>query len=65
MAILYESKGIRNYDAIHLATAETNSADIFLTTDDTLLKRGTKAQAETGGRTRLANPKDYTEEITK
>ena len=33
-----ESSGFESYDAIHLASAEQAKVDIFLTTDDNLLK---------------------------
>ena len=31
--------GIKSYDALHVASAESGKADIFLTTDDQLLKK--------------------------
>ncbi len=31
--------GFSNYDAAHIASAERSQADIFLTTDDRLIKR--------------------------
>ena len=31
--------GFADYDALHLASAEAGEVDVFLTTDDTLLKR--------------------------
>lgn len=34
--------GFFNYDAIHIASAEKSQADVFLTTDDRLLKKAQK-----------------------
>ncbi len=34
-----QSLGFSNYDATHIASAERSQADIFLTTDDRLLKK--------------------------
>ena len=33
-----ELLGIKHFDALHLACAETGNADVFLTTDDRLLR---------------------------
>jgi predicted nucleic acid-binding protein len=35
----YQAKGIKIYDSYHLAVAEENKCDVFLTTDDQFLKR--------------------------
>lgn len=37
-AAFFQRNGIKRFDSFHLAVAETNKADIFLTTDDRLLK---------------------------
>lgn len=34
-----ENLGFRLYDSFHIACAEVSQADVFLTTDDRLLKR--------------------------
>jgi predicted nucleic acid-binding protein len=34
--------GFKSYDALHLASAEAAQAEIFLTTDDRLLKKATR-----------------------
>jgi predicted nucleic acid-binding protein len=34
LAQKFQQKGIKEYDSLHLATAETNGYDILLTTDD-------------------------------
>ncbi len=41
-----EHLGVRGLDALHLACAEKAKADVFLTTDDTLLKRAKRYQGE-------------------
>jgi predicted nucleic acid-binding protein len=35
----FQSYGIKLFDSLHLAVAETNYVDVFLTTDDALLQR--------------------------
>ena len=37
-AAFFQLNGIKRFDSFHLAVAEINKADIFLTTDDRLLK---------------------------
>lgn len=44
-AMALQGLGFSAYDALHIASAERSSADIFLTTDDRLLK---KAQRNAG-----------------
>ena len=39
----YQARGIKRFDAIHLASAVEAGADFFCTTDDPLLKRGRDA----------------------
>ncbi|WP_420455039.1 nucleic acid-binding protein [Rubrivirga sp.] len=39
----YQARGIKRFDAIHLASAVEAGADVFCTTDDALLKRGREA----------------------
>ena len=38
-AIEYTQHGIGHYDALHLASALAGSADVFVTTDDQLIKK--------------------------
>lgn len=38
--------GFRNFDALHVASAEAAGADVFATTDDRLLALGTRLSAE-------------------
>jgi predicted nucleic acid-binding protein len=58
-----ESLGFHDYDALHLACAESGAADVFLTTDDRLLRRASRYSAEIG--VRVANPLDWLSEVTR
>lgn len=40
-----ENLGFRTYDAMHIACAEKNDVDIFLTTDDKLLRLAARLSA--------------------
>ena len=44
----YEKPGIRPFDALHLASAVESGADVFCSTDDQLLKRGSKEPRPSG-----------------
>jgi len=46
--------GFDSFDALHLGCAEEGRADVFLTTDDDLVRRGGRRINEI--RTRLMNP---------
>jgi predicted nucleic acid-binding protein len=46
--------GFRTYDALHLACAEQAAVDIFLTTDDRVLRIATRHTAQL--QVRVANP---------
>ncbi|NJO55759.1 MAG: PIN domain-containing protein [Rhodospirillales bacterium] len=50
-----EAEGFGAADAVHLAAAEAQSADVFLTCDDRLMKRAQRA----GLRLRVENPVDW------
>ena len=52
-----EGLGFPAYDALHLACAESASADVFLTTDDRLLRTARRAAGEL--LVRVANPLDF------
>jgi hypothetical protein len=57
-----ETWGIAAFDALHLACAESGAVDVFLTTDDKLLRRSaTDAQ---GLRVRVANPVVWLREVS-
>jgi predicted nucleic acid-binding protein len=53
--------GFRTYDALHLACAEQATVDIFLTTDDRVLRIATRHTAQLQGR--VANPLDWLLEV--
>lgn len=52
-----KAMGFRSYDALHLACAEQEPVDVFLTTDDRLLRVATRNAAQL--RVRIANPLDW------
>ena len=56
----YEDAGLRPFDALHLSSAVEAEADMFCTTDDQLLRRGSEAETE---RTRVLTPIVLIEEI--
>ena len=37
-AVFFQEHGLKPFDSLHLALAENNGADVFLTTDDRLLR---------------------------
>ena len=55
--------GIAALDAMHLACAESGSADVLLTTDDRLLRRS--AEQATALRVRVANPLTWLREVSE
>lgn len=55
----YESSGLKAFDAMHLACAETQ-ADVLLTVDDKFLK---KAESLSTCRIRVKNPLTWLEEV--
>ena len=46
-AAYFREKGIKLYDSLHLALAEQAQADVFLSTDDKLIKLANKLEVET------------------
>lgn len=56
-----EQFGFAGLDALHLASAESGNADLFLTTDDKLLKRATRFADDL--RVRVVNPLDWSKEL--
>lgn len=58
-ALYFETNGIKAFDALHLASAE-EIADIFLTVDDSFLKR---ANAVRDIKIRTENPLQWIQEI--
>ncbi|HAJ79188.1 MAG TPA: PIN domain-containing protein [Fibrobacteres bacterium] len=57
----FESLGIKGLDAYHLAVAEYGKADVYLTTDDKLLKRANYYKKEL--RLRVVNPLEWIREV--
>ena len=57
----FEKLGFGGFDAIHLACAESGKADIFLSTDDRLLKRAKRFKKKI--RVMVANPLDWLKEM--
>ena len=53
--------GFGAFDALHLASAEQGQADVFLTTDDGLLRRAARYSDEL--RIRVQNPVSWYEEV--
>lgn len=54
---------LKAFDALHIACAEAIGADIFLTTDDRLLRKATQYQANIS--VRVANPVAWFMEVSK
>jgi predicted nucleic acid-binding protein len=58
-----EILGFKELDALHLACAESGSVDIFLTTDDRLLRRAKRDDSHLC--VRVENPYAWFQEVTK
>ena len=56
-----EVLGFKELDALHIACAESGNVDIFLTTDDGLLKRAKRNSSQL--RVRVENPYTWLQEI--
>jgi predicted nucleic acid-binding protein len=57
-----EGWGFSAFDALHLAAAESGGADVFLTTDDNLLRRSTARSKDL--RVRVENPLTWLREVS-
>jgi len=57
-----EALGFKEYDALHIACAETGKSDIFLTTDDTVIRRAKRLRSQL--RVRVENPDTWLREHT-
>lgn len=53
--------GIRSYDALHIACAEIGGADVFLSTDDKLVKAAKRNSKATN--IRVENPLNWLQEV--
>ena len=60
-AAFFQKLGFSAFDALHLATAEQGQADVFLTTDDGLLRRAARYSNEL--RIRVQNPVSWYQEV--
>lgn len=60
-AAYLQSLGFGAFDALHLASAELGQADIFLTTDDHLLRRAARCAGKL--RIRVRNPVSWYREV--
>lgn len=58
-----EKYGFRTYDALHLACAEYGNCQIFLTTDEKLLKLGSRFSDKIN--LKVFNPLDWLKEVIK
>jgi len=59
----FESLGFKQGDALHLACAESSDVDIFLTTDDGILKRAKRFGSQL--QVRVANPYEWLQEVIR
>jgi predicted nucleic acid-binding protein len=62
-ALRFEAWGILAFDALHLACAECAGADVFLTTDDALLRKCHTMNAQL--RTHVENPLAWLSEVSE
>jgi predicted nucleic acid-binding protein len=60
-ATLLQGLGFGTFDALHLASAEQGQADVFLTTDDELLRRAGRYRNEL--HVRVQNPVSWYREV--
>ena len=58
-AVFFQQQGLKPFDSLHLALAEINGADVFLTTDDRLLQRAKKINLKI----KTANPVSWLMEV--
>ena len=56
-----QTAGFAEFDALHLACAETGQVDIFLTTDDRLIRAARRASSQLA--IRILNPVSFWEEV--
>ena len=59
----FESLGFKPFDALHLACAESGNANLFLTTDDRMLRKAKSVSSEL--RIRVENPLTWLQEVTE
>lgn len=56
-----EGLGLKAFDALHIACAESNGVDVFLTTDDRLLRLASRFGAQI--RVQVVNPLTWLKEV--
>jgi predicted nucleic acid-binding protein len=59
---MFEAKGMKPLDALHLASAVIAKADYFCTCDDRFLKRAKEAST---GQTKVVSPLELITEVTQ
>ena len=62
-ALILEGLGFHAFDAAHLSCAERAEVDVFLTTDDALLRRASRLRDKL--RIEVANPLAWFEKVVK
>ncbi|MDR1744287.1 MAG: PIN domain-containing protein [Planctomycetota bacterium] len=60
-SVFFRKHGIKPFDSLHLALAETSGADVFLTTDDRLLKAAQKMNLKIS----VSNPVSWLMRMTR
>ena len=60
-AAVFQQSGLRPFDSVHLALAEASGANIFLTTDDRLLRAASGMELHI----KIANPVSWLMEVMK
>ena len=58
-SVFFQKRGLKPLDSLHLALAETSGADVFLTTDDRLLRTAQKIDLKID----IANPVSWLMEV--
>lgn len=60
---LQGSLGIKSYDALHIASAEQAGADVFLSTDDKLVRAARRQQEST--KVEIENPLTWLQSVVQ
>ena len=58
-AVYFQQNGLKSFDSLHLALAEKSGVDVFLTTDDSLLRAASKIDLKI----KTANPVSWLMEV--
>ena len=62
-ATTLESLGFKSFDALHIASAESGTADILLTTDDRFVRRAKRVSEQL--HVRVENPHTWLQEVIR